>query len=102
MVLVENGPWLRPVELHLRELQDRLYGCLDAALDGQLAEQFPESLGKAVRIQLDCYNLPKEEVQAFFAAFASGVFLIDDYKRALAKSRFVRSVAFDLTMDSVH
>ena len=89
MVLVENGPWRGPMDLYLRKLQERLYGCVDAALDGQLAERFPESAGKSVVIQLDCYDLPKDEVQAFFTAFAEGVFSIADYRVALAESRFV-------------
>ena len=102
MVLVESGPWRGPLDLHLRNLQERLYGCVDAALDGQLAEQFPESAGKSVVIQLDCYNLPKDEVQTFFTAFANGVFSIADYRAALTKSKFVKSISFDLTFDSIH
>ena len=46
MVLVEQGPWNGGSERELRRIQDRLYGCLDAAIDGQLAEQFPETRGK--------------------------------------------------------
>lgn len=102
MVLVESGPWHGSMDSHLRNLQERLYGCVDAALDGQLAEQFPESVGKSVVIQLDCYDLPKDEVQAFFRAFANGVFSIVDYQVALAKTRFVKSISFDVTFDSIH
>lgn len=102
MVLVESGPWHGPIDLHLRNLQARLYGCVDAALDGQLAGQFPDSAGKSVVIQLDCYNLPKDEVQAFFAAFAKGVLSIADYRIALAESQFVKGIAFDVTFDSIH
>ena len=102
MVLVESGPWRGPTDSHLRNLQERLYGCVDAALDGQLAEQFPESVGKSVVIQLDCYDLPKNELQAFFTAFSEGVFSIADYRIALAGSRFVKSISFDVTFDSIH
>ena len=102
MVLVESGPWCGPMDSHLRNLQDRLYGCVDAALDGKLAEQFPESAGKSVVIQLDCYDLPKDEVQVFFTAFAEGVFSIADYRVALADSRFVKGISFDVTFDSIH
>src|SRR4051812_6092387 len=35
MVLVEEG-WTGPIDANLRALQDRLYGCIDAALSGQL------------------------------------------------------------------
>ena len=102
MVLVESGPWRGAMDLHLRNLQERLYGCVDAALDGQLAERFPESAGKSVVIQLDCYDLPKNEVQAFFSAFSKGVFSIADYRVALAESRFVKGISFDVTFDSIH
>ena len=48
MVLVEEGPWSLPIDDHLQALQDRLYGCLEAALDGQLAEQFPKAANKKI------------------------------------------------------
>ncbi len=102
MVLVESGPWLGAIDSHLRALQERLYACLDAAVDGQLADRFPESLGKNVVIQLDCYNLPKDEVQTFFEAFSEGALLIDDYREALAQNRFVKMVSFEITFDSIH
>ena len=102
MVLVESGPWQGSLDPHLRNLQERLYGCVDAALDGQLAEQFPESVGKSVVIQLDCYDLPKDEVQAFFTAFADGVFSINDYQVALAETQFVKGISFAVTFDSIH
>jgi len=58
MVLVEQGPWNNPVDDHLRALQDRVYGCLDAALDGQLAEQFPKAASKQIIVRIDCYDVP--------------------------------------------
>jgi len=102
MVLVESGPWGDPIDLSLRKVQERLYGCLDAAIDGKLAEKFPDSLGKSVVIQLDCYNLPRDDVQAFFKRFAEGVLLTPDYKDGLAKSRFVKGISFEITFDSIH
>lgn len=78
MVLVEEGPWLNSVEDQLRRIQDRLYGCLDAALDGELARRFPESTGKSIVVQLDCYNLPTEEVSEFFRRFSNNVFATGD------------------------
>lgn len=74
MVLVEQGPWDGPIEAQLRRLQERLYGTIDAALDGQLAEKFSESLGKRIVVQLDGYNMPKAEVAEFFERFSKGVF----------------------------
>jgi hypothetical protein len=102
MILVESGPWSGAIASHLRDLQERLYGCIDAALDGHLAEKFPESTGKDVVVQVDCHNLPKIEVSEFFERFTGGVFLVADYKNALAKSRFVRKFSFEITFDSIH
>src|SRR5688572_30677959 len=96
MVLVEEGPWPAPLDSELRRIQDRLYGSVDAALDGLLANDFPESLGKDILIRLDCYDLPEAEVGAFFDRFSDGVFLSEDYKEALQQSRFVKSISFEI------
>ncbi|WP_417474264.1 DUF6572 domain-containing protein [Luteimonas mephitis] len=102
MVLVEEGPWASDIEKQLRRVQERLYQCVDAALDGQLAEKFPESSGKEIVIQLDCYNLPREDVAEFFDNFSHGVFLISDYKKALKESSFVNGIRFEVNFDSIH
>jgi hypothetical protein len=102
MVLVEEGPWRGPVEDQLRRVQERLYGCLDAALEGQLAEKFPESSGKKIIIQLDCYNLPRGEVAEFFDKFSTGVLAVPDYLKALKESQFVRGISFELNFEAVH
>ena len=52
MVLVEEGPW-EDVPAHLAKLQHRLYSCLDAAIDGQLAEQFRQQAEAANQISLN-------------------------------------------------
>lgn len=102
MVLVEEGPWSSSIEAQLRRVQNRLYECVDAALDGQLAEKFPESSGQKIVIQLDCYNLPKEEVSEFFGKFSKGVFSTDDYREALEQSEFVKGISFEVNFDSIH
>ncbi|TXH05499.1 MAG: hypothetical protein E6R07_01435 [Nevskiaceae bacterium] len=102
MVLVEEGPWKGAIQTQLRRVQERLYGCLDAALDGQLAEKFPESNGKRVVIQLDCYNLPRDKVAEFFNNFSSGVLEMPDYQQALKESSFVKGISFELNFEAVH
>lgn len=102
MVLVEEGPWTGPVSDQLRRIQDRLYGCLDAALDGQLAEKFPESAGKKIVIRLDCYNVPKAEVSDFFSKFSEGVLSLPDYKNALGQNSQVAGIEFEILFDSIH
>lgn len=102
MVLVEEGPWTSPLDDHLRRVQERIYDCIDAALDGQLAEKFPESNGKHVIIQLDCYNVPRSEVKEFFDRFTAGVFAVDDYRKALKNSQFVQGIGFEINFDNIH
>jgi hypothetical protein len=79
MVLVEEGPWVGDVSSHLTRLQDRIYGCLDAALDGQLAERFPQSRGNIIVVQVDCYDLPRADVDKFIHRFSEGVRSLPDY-----------------------
>jgi len=102
LVLVEQGPWSGSIEDELRRLQERLYGCVDAALDGKLATQFPESAGKRIVVQVDCYNLPRDVITDFFNRFSSGVFELADYRDALHKSEYVQDISFDLTFDAIH
>jgi hypothetical protein len=97
MVLVEEGPWRADeVEVQLRRVQDRLYGCIDAAIDGQLAEQFPASQGKPVTIKVDFYQVP-EQVRPFFLRFSKGALQHPSYRRALESSEFVEGISFEAT-----
>ncbi len=99
MVLVEEGPWDEPgLEGHLRRVQGRLYECVDAAVDGRLAEKFPESSGQPVLIRLDGYNLPEAAVREFFERFSSSVLQLPNYAAALAKSKAVASISFELQL----
>jgi hypothetical protein len=102
MVLVEQGPWPAPYENELRALQSRLYDCADVALDGGLANLFPESQGGKVCIRIDGYNLPREHVQDFFDRFVEGIFAVPGYAAALNGNNFVSGVAFEIEFDSIN
>lgn len=102
MILVEEGPWEGPIVTELRRVQDRLYGCLDAAIDGQLAQKFPESRGKQLVIRLNCYNVPKLDVAKFFDQFSKGVLATPDYKKALDNSKYLQGIRFEVTFDFIH
>src|SRR5689334_1423147 len=100
LVLVEQGPWdADEVEANLRRLQDRLYGCLDAALDGQVAERFPESSGQRFVVRLDAYNVPEHELREFFERFSGQVLRVPDYEDSLARSSFVSGIDFELNVE---
>ncbi len=101
LVLVEEGPWTSAIEDRLRSIQDRLYGCVDAALDGNLAQKFPETNGKRIVVRLDCYDGPAAQVSEFFSNFADGIFRIPDYAEALANSQHAREIAFELNLETL-
>jgi len=101
MVLVEEGPWT-DITGHLSKLQDRLYDCLDAALDGQLAEKFPASNGKPLVIQVDCYNVPENDVRNFFDKFSKGIFSTPDYLGLECGSEYVGDIKFEINFDKIH
>ncbi|WP_130619121.1 hypothetical protein [Dyella amyloliquefaciens] len=101
MVLVEAGPWEGETITHLKRIQARMYGCVDAALDGQLSAKFPDAIGKWVLIVLDCYGGPQNEIQRFFDRFSDGVFSIDDYRKSLQEQAFVQGIRFQLNLGSL-
>jgi hypothetical protein len=96
MVIIEEGDWSGEISSYLHRIQGRFYECIDAALDGQLAEQFPESKGKDIVIQLDCYDAPKEDVLEFFDKFSGMAMSLPDYHNALKNSEFVKSINFEI------
>jgi len=99
MVLVEQGPWPKSaVKDQLTRIQDRLYTCIDAALDGALAQKYPDSRGKRLIIQLDGYDLPESQVREFFTRFSSGVMKVPSYVSAFASQAFVTQIGFELTL----
>ena len=102
MVLVEQGPWERQqIESNLRRLQERLYSCIDAAIDGNFAELYPDSAGKPVLIRLDAYNIPEAEVREFFERFSGTVLQIPDYATALKTSSIVPSIEFEINVERI-
>ncbi|QIL90911.1 hypothetical protein GNX18_14875 [Microbulbifer sp. SH-1] len=101
MVLVEEGPIQGSLEDFLYGLQDRLYDTIDAVIDGKLAKKFPESKGKNIVIRLDCYDLPRSEIEEFFTAFSKGALKPDDYQKALSNNNFVKTISFEISFDQI-
>jgi hypothetical protein len=98
IVLVEED-WRDPVEDRLRELQTRLFNCIDAVLDGQLAEKYPETFGKRIVIQIEFFGRMQHEVESFVSRFSRGVFADTDYGSALKKSRFAEEISFEVNFN---
>jgi hypothetical protein len=96
MVLVEEGPWsVDETEINLRRIQDRLYDCVDAAVDGHFAAKFPDSLNKPVVVRLDCYDTPDKPVRDFIKRFADGIANSKDLQLDLLNQGFVTSIHFE-------
>jgi hypothetical protein len=94
MVLVEEGDWSDTDE-RLHALQQRMYDCIDAAIDGQLFNSFPETKGKKIVISVDFYNAPYEKASDFFERFSRNVVLIPSYSEALKSSGFIKGIGFE-------
>ena len=47
------------------QLQEKINNYLSFALDGQLERQHPGSVGKPIRLQLDCVGPPDPETEHF-------------------------------------
>lgn len=92
LVLVEEGDWTF-VDRRLHQLQDRLYDCIDAVLDGQLAEKYPETMEKNVIIKVEFFNAPEDKISTFIERFSEGVFSMGDYAEALRSCRFAKSIS---------
>jgi hypothetical protein len=101
LILIEEGPWdAATISDHLRRIQDRLYTCLDAALEGAVTAQYPESTGKPLMIRLEAFNVPEAELRDFFGRFASEVPKLPDYAKALREQHFFPTVSFDLNVEA--
>ena len=93
LVLIEEA-WESAVEDHLRHLQERLFGCLDASLDGQVAELFPKSLGRMIVLQIDCYGLPRKPIDEFVRRFSIGINDLPDY--SVESSPYISGFQFEV------
>ena len=97
LVLVEEGPWEEgEIANQIQRIQNRLYGCLDAVVDGQVSSAYPESVNKPIEIRIDAYNIREAPLSKFFDAFSANVLEVPDYKSALEKNELVPSISFSL------
>ncbi|RFC42103.1 MAG: hypothetical protein DVB28_002037 [Verrucomicrobia bacterium] len=64
LVMVEQRPW-RNVGEQLFQLQEKLNAYLSFALDGEMTEAYPQFLGKALKIRLECAEPPVPEALGF-------------------------------------
>lgn len=66
LLLTEPRPW-DGTDGQRFLLQEKLNAYLSFALDGEMAEAYPQFAGKTLRLQLDCLEMPDERTVGFLA-----------------------------------
>jgi hypothetical protein len=61
LIMLEERPW-DGSELRLFQLQEKINAYLGFALDGEMAEAYPQFVGRKIRLQLDCAGMPGSDV----------------------------------------
>lgn len=64
LIMTEERQWDGSADRVL-QLQEKVNNYLSFALDGQMAKQHPESVGKPIRLQLDCVAEPDADSARF-------------------------------------
>ena len=67
IVMIERRRW-GVVGEQLKQIEEKLNRYMGYVLDGFLAEQYPQYVGKPVQIRLDCAEAPHGEALRFVAA----------------------------------
>src|SRR5882724_7496005 len=66
LIMLEPRPW-DGSELRLFQLQEKINAYLSFALDGEMAETYPQFEGKKLRLQLHCVGMPGNDVVGFLS-----------------------------------
>jgi len=101
LIAVEQGPWTDDTTAHLQRLQDRLYDYVVIAVDGLLATKYPESFGKSVIIQLDCYDVPRIAVEQFFFSFSEHVHASKEIQAAIKHHGHIKEISFEINWQTL-
>jgi hypothetical protein len=95
LYLVEDGPWpVREAEWkpHLKAIQDRILSAIDIAIDGQLANRYPDSVRKGIRVQIDSPHGCPEPLEKLIAAIKGFLRTDPSYLEAITGSSFFRGL----------
>jgi hypothetical protein len=102
LVLVEEGPWTDDeIEAQLRRVQARLYTCLDAVLDGQVAERFPDSKGAPLAIRLEAHDVPRRQLEDFFHRFSTSVPKLPEFEQSMRNCSSYPAIHFELRVTDI-
>jgi hypothetical protein len=95
MYLVEDGPWPTSDSdwnLRLRSIQDRIFSAADVAIDGLLAEKYPDSSGSPVRIQIDSPSGCPSKLEALVEAVRTFFREDPSYSAAINNSSHIAGI----------
>jgi hypothetical protein len=76
LVMTERRPWgptAAQLAQQLTQIEEKVNRYMGYVLDGFLAQHYPQYLGKAVRIRLDCAEEPNGEAVRFVAAMTDAI-----------------------------
>lgn len=66
LIMLEPRPW-DGTELRLFQLQEKINAYLSFALDGEMAEAYPDLVSLPLRLQLDCTTPPDSMTVSFLS-----------------------------------
>ncbi len=93
LILVEEGPWEEStLEDRLRKIQDRIYNAVDAAVDGALFQNYPDSKGQKVCVQVDCYDPPPDMIEQLVKDLGQYVDESYEYQNAIKRDQNISSL----------
>lgn len=102
LIAVAQGPWAAPeVESRLRGLQEKLSAYVEAAVDGFIARTYPEFSGKSLVIRLDCYDVPRGEVEQFFNRFSERIRNNSEVQASIARDRHIKDLSFEFSWAAI-
>jgi len=93
--LVEDGPWPEndtDWARCLSRIQSRIYDAVDVTIDGHLAAKYPDSKGRAVRIQIDSPNGLPSALAKLVTKMKVHFETDSEYSNAIKQSPFIRSL----------
>ena len=67
LAMFERRPW-GATPMQFRQIEEKINRYLGYVLEGHLGQQYPQYVGKTVRIRLDCLEEPQGEAVRFITA----------------------------------
>ena len=95
LILVEDGPWPEDDTEWTRclsRIQSRIYDAVDVAIDGHLAAKYPDSKGRAVRVQIDSPNGLPSALAKLVAKMKAHFETDGEYSNAIRQSPFFQGL----------